>query len=305
MDILNAIDSFAKCIDENPVMAVSSGDETSNAEVCEAVQYIFNTGTATMRTMQHLDKYMDISLQREKELCLGLQRALSDTAEYGCGTRCTSHCLMIFCRDNPEKANELHEAGSSIFRQYKGGFHAFGDDVQSASIRSSGVGAFRRKTNNCVKLLPVGNSTSSVEVVQPILRRHDFLGTGRAKRRQALTDFGTRELPLLMRSPQEGGAGVCVHAARVLIGATPKSFYDGPLAKVLIDENLRRHLPSGSREDRGLLSLEALAQPETGDECCNHHCLSLRGVRSLEFLWDQYERATDANRFGRSQWGLL
>ena len=201
MDILNAIDSFAKCIDENPVMAVSSGDETSNAEVCEAVQYIFNTGTATMRTMQHLDKYMDISYQRENQLCLGLQRALSDTGEYGCSPRCTSHCLMIFCRDNPEKANELHEAGSSIFRQYKEGFHAFGDDVQRASICSSGVGAFRRKTNNCVKLLPVGNSTSSVEVVQPILRRHDFLGTGRAKRRQALTDFGTRELPLLMRSP--------------------------------------------------------------------------------------------------------
>jgi len=201
---------------------------------------------------------------------------------------------MIFCRDNPEKANELHEAGSSIFRQYKEGFHAFGDDVQRASICSSGVGAFRRKTNNCVKLLPVGNSTSSVEVVQPILRRHDFLRTGRAKRRQALTDFGTRELPLLMRSPYEGGAGVCVHAASVLIGATPKSFYDGPLAKVLIDENLRRHLPSGSREDRGLLSLDSLAHPETGAECCNHHCLSLRGVRSLEFLWDQYEHATDA-----------
>jgi len=127
--------------------------------------------TATMRTMQHLDKYMDMSYQRENQLCLGLQRALSDTGEYGCGPRCTSHCLMIFCRDNPEKANELHEAGSSIFRQYKKGFHAFGDDVQRASIRSSGVGAFRRKTNNCVKLLPVGNSTSSVEVVQPILCR--------------------------------------------------------------------------------------------------------------------------------------
>ena len=47
MDIWNAIDSFAKCIDENPVMAASSGDETSNAEVCEAVQDGYHAHHAT------------------------------------------------------------------------------------------------------------------------------------------------------------------------------------------------------------------------------------------------------------------
>jgi hypothetical protein len=68
MDFWNAIDSYAKCIDENSLLALSSGDETSKTEVCEAVQYIFNSGTATMRTMQQLDKYMSVSYQIDNEL---------------------------------------------------------------------------------------------------------------------------------------------------------------------------------------------------------------------------------------------
>ena len=266
-DVCISSHAFPSSVEENVI----------DSEGPEAALLLFNT------TLPRVDKLFSLSTDLSESLCDGLQQALADTRGNGCGPKCSSRCLAIFCLDNPAKANELHEVGSKIFQQYR-------DGIQGTPIRSAGVGARARNVNNSVKTFSVGGSIP--QAVQPALRRRDFLETSREKRRDALVQFGTKELPKLLKTASEGGAGVCGFAASTLIGAlSVKTFYEGPLAKVLIDEDLRRKPSSGSRSARGLLPLETLARPEPGNECCKHQCLQLLGEQALDFLWSAYEEA--------------
>ena len=264
-------------------------------EAAHAASELCGDGASALAAMEAGD-FMGSSERQASLLCSGLLRALADTAGSGCGPRCTSSCLNIFCQQNPTKANALYAEGVELGQKYAEGYSAFGQHVIAASIRSTGLGSKARNTNNGVKTLSVASSSTS-SGHRPTYRRLDFFRTGKAARRVRLQGFGYRELPALMRPADEGGAGVCGYAAAKLIGATSaKAFYTGPLAQVFTDENLRSYGGHGDRVARGLAPLYELANPEAGNECCSWMCLKQLGERALECLWQPYEEAGDDKR---------